>query len=82
MVPWDLEELLRACKAASQVNDRQAIICADPTEHAVDMVLYGLFRNIQVSCDFFVGEPPFNERHKLLLPSGQAQFDFYSHTRE
>ena len=63
---------------ARQVNHLKAIAGPHAAQHAVDVVFYGLLREIQVRGDFFVRQALRNQGDKLLLPAREAQFQFNS----
>ena len=71
-------DLSKHSPVSRQVNYLKAIAGTHTPQHAVNVILYRLFGEIQVRGNFFIRQPLRNQGDQLLLPARKAQFQFNS----
>lgn len=57
---------------AAELDNFQAVSCADLMLHAVKMIFYSLFGQAKLIRDFLVCQPASDQRNDLLLAPGKA----------
>jgi hypothetical protein len=51
-------ESIRQLLKARDFGNVQAVTCSNPPQQSMDVVLYRLFRKIQMRCNLFIGKTP------------------------
>ena len=70
--------LSKRSSVARQVDHLQSIAGAYAPQNPVNVILYGLFGEVQMRGDFLVRESLRDQGDQLLLSARQAQFQFNS----
>jgi hypothetical protein len=67
-----LEALNQESLSAAKMDNPESVTRSDFVFHAVQMVLYRLFRQAELISDFLVGQPLCDQRNDLLFAPRQA----------
>ena len=62
-----ISEFLNTC----HFGNVQAVVRSNPPQQSMDVVLYRLFRKIQMRCNLFIGKAPRDHGHQFSLASGE-----------
>src|SRR5258707_8052657 len=64
----------------AEFNHCKAVSCSELAQHAMHMIFYGLFRQIQLRGDFLVSKPASDHLDQLLFAPAEPQVALYVKT--
>ncbi len=70
---WSEEGLEQVTLGATEFDHRQAVFNPDALQHAVNMVLDGLFGEAQLGSNLLIGQTLRDQRQQLLLASRESK---------